>query len=153
MEVARRIELSRNRASAAARAMFPQSRHPVSRRRGWDLVPLRSPRSPASPCPAPSYWMSRRADRGLAVVSRLSRGRSDPAFAPRFACLHLVSAARSLQDWGLRGSWHFFSDPRGLYRTVWGGVALNGEALAWAFSASPGRVTPRASGTLGPRWR
>lgn len=29
MEVARRIELSRNRAAAAARAMFPQSRHPT----------------------------------------------------------------------------------------------------------------------------
>jgi hypothetical protein len=30
LEIERRIELSGNRAAAAARAMFPQSRHPVS---------------------------------------------------------------------------------------------------------------------------
>lgn len=33
MEIERRIELPGNGAAAAARAMFPQSRHPV--RRGW----------------------------------------------------------------------------------------------------------------------
>lgn len=33
MEIERRIDLPGNRAAAAARAMFPQSRHPV--RRGW----------------------------------------------------------------------------------------------------------------------
>ena len=33
MEIERRIELPGNRAAAAARAMFPQSRHPV--RHGW----------------------------------------------------------------------------------------------------------------------
>lgn len=33
MEIERRIELPGNRAAATARAMFPQSRHPV--RRGW----------------------------------------------------------------------------------------------------------------------
>lgn len=31
MEIERRIELPRNRATAAFRAMFPQSRHPVRR--------------------------------------------------------------------------------------------------------------------------
>lgn len=81
LEVARRVELSRNRAAAAARAMFPQSRHPVSRRRGLDLAPLGSPRSPISPSPAPSHWMSRRADGRRAVMARLSRGRSEPCFA------------------------------------------------------------------------
>lgn len=33
MEIERRIELPGNRATAAARAMFPQSRHPVRRGR------------------------------------------------------------------------------------------------------------------------
>lgn len=103
--------------------------------------------------------MSRRADGGLAVPSRRSRDRSDPGVAPSsrvFTCSQCGPG--HFQDSGLRGSWHFFSGPRGLYRTVWGGAAWNCEARAgwpqgrWARTVHVGgRLASEPLEKLGPR--
>lgn len=141
MEVARRIELSRNRAAAAARAMFPQSRHPVSRRRWWDLVPRGSPRSPIPPCPAPSYWMSRRADGRRAVKSRLSRGWGDPCFARLLACLR-SQCGRVIPGLGAKRELAFLLRFPGTLWHRWGGAAW--KSKLWPGPSQPplGRVTP-----------
>ncbi|KAH0520514.1 Transducin-like enhancer protein 1 [Microtus ochrogaster] len=81
--------------------------------------PAGEPTKPTSLCPAPPAGSLDARTGGLAVPSRLSQDRSDSGVAP-FSRLFTCSQCGPghFQESGLTGSWHFFSGPRGLYRTT-----------------------------------
>lgn len=116
--------------------------------------PAGEPTKPTSLCPAPPAGCLDARTGGLAVPSRLSRDRSDFWRGPLLSPVYMQSVRPgSLPGVGAERELAFLLRSPGFLSHGLGRGSLDGEALAWAFSASPGRVTPGALGTHGPRWR